>query len=41
METILHMLGICGDHNSHTNLISLLTSEMQYAVSYIKNYFKI
>jgi hypothetical protein len=41
METIAHMLGICGDHNLHTNLISLLTSETQYALSYIKNYFKI
>jgi hypothetical protein len=40
MDTILHMLGICSDHHSHTNLISLLTSEMQYAISYIKNYFK-
>ncbi len=40
MDTILHMLGICSDHNSHTNLISLLTSEMQYALSYIKNYFR-
>jgi hypothetical protein len=40
METITHILGICSDHNSHTNLISLLTSEMQYALSYIKNYFK-
>lgn len=40
MDIILHVLGLCGDHNSHTNLILLLTSEMQYALSYIKNYFK-
>jgi hypothetical protein len=35
MDTILHMLGICGDHNAHSILISLLTSETQYALSYI------
>ena len=40
MDAILHILGFCGDHNTHTNAISLLTSEMQYALSYIKNYFK-
>jgi hypothetical protein len=40
MDTILHILGICGDHKSHISLISAL-SEMQYLLIYLKNYFRL
>ena len=40
METILHTLGICGDHNNHISLISAL-AELQHTFIYIKNYFRL
>jgi len=39
MDAITHILGICGDHNTHINAISAL-SELQYTFIYFKNYFK-
>jgi hypothetical protein len=40
METILHILGFCGDHNNHVNALSAL-AEMQHTFIYLKNYFKL
>jgi len=40
MDTILHMLGICSDHNNHINALSAL-AELQHTFIYIKNYFRL
>jgi hypothetical protein len=40
MDTILHMLGICSDHNNHINILSAL-AEIQHTFIYIKNYFRL
>jgi hypothetical protein len=40
MDTILHILGICGDHNNHINALSAL-AETQHTFIYLKNYFRL
>ena len=38
METILHALGFCGDHNAHFSVIDFLGYNYDLVLSFVNNF---